>query len=420
MAEAGRCRACGGAELVEVIDLGETPIADILLTADQLAEPDPTFPLRVGLCPDCALLQLVELVDPDLLYRDNYPYYSSTVPGLVQHFGASAREILTTRVLTPESRVIEAASNDGCMLRVFAEAGVRVLGVDPAEGPAQVAIEAGVPTVVDFFTSSVADRIRSDGWMADVFLGNNVLNLVPDPADFILGLDRLLAPDGVAVLEVPYAVDAVGRCEYDNFFHQNCSYFSLTSLTRLVGHRSLSVIDVQRVATFGGSLRVWIGRGGTSTPAIERLLTDEARWGVADEGWYRDFETRALASRDRLVTYLTEQRALGKRVVAYGAAGGMATTLLSFAGVDAGLIEYAVDVNPHKHGLFTPGSRLQIFPPDRLLEDQPDLVLLLAWNYEREILEANREYTRRGGRFVVPIPEPRVVGAEGVTAVSVP
>jgi hypothetical protein len=404
------CRACGAEPLVDVLDLGETPIADILLTEEQLDEPDPTFRLQVGFCPRCALLQLVELIDPEVLYGGDYPYFSSVVPGLAEHFRASAEEIIASRRWTPDSLVIEAASNDGYMLRVFASSGVPVLGIDPARGPAETAEAAGVPTIVDFFTSALATKLRDEGTQADVLLGNNVLNLVPDPNDFAAAVDLLLTDDGEAVLEVPYAVDAVLRCEYDNFFHQNCSYFSLTSLLALFSPHDLAVRDVQRVPTFGGSLRVWLGRGGPPSERVASLLADERALGVDDEAFYRDFATRAKRSRDLLVDFLDEQRRLGRRTVAYGAAGGMATTLLSFAGVDGRVLDYAVDVNRHKHGLYTPGSHLQVFPPERLLDDRPDFVLLLAWNYEAEILAANDDYRRGGGTFVIPIPEPRIVG----------
>lgn len=406
-----RCRACGNAPLIEVLDLGETPIADILLTEDHLQEPDPTFRLRVGFCPQCALLQLTELIDPTLLYGDDYPYFSSVVPGLLEHFTASAESILATHPLDDRSLVVEAASNDGYMLRIFAEAGIPVLGVDPAAGPAAVAREKGVPTIVDFFGSALAERLAAEGRRADVLLGNNVLNLVPDPNDFASAVDLLLADDGEAVLEVPYAVEAVTHCEYDNFFHQNCSYFSLASLRSLFEPVGLVVCDAQRVPTFGGSLRVRLRRRGEPSDAVAQIAAREASLGAADEAFYRDFGERARRSRDQLVEFLTEQRRGGRRTVAYGAAGGMATTLLSFAGIDEGVLEYAVDVNEHKHGLFTPGSRLRIFPPERLVEDQPDFVLLLAWNYEEEILAANADYLRRGGRFVIPIPELRLAPA---------
>jgi hypothetical protein len=408
----GRCRACSSSPLVDVLDLGETPIADILLTEAQLDLPDPTFRLRVAFCPECALLQLVELIDPELLYGGDYPYFSSIVPGLVDHFTRSADDILASRQLTSESLVIEAASNDGYMLRRFAAAGVPVLGIDPAKGPAETAQAAGVPTIVDFFSAELARRLREEGSTADVLLANNVLNLVPDPNDFATAVGLLLAErgsGGEAVIEVPYAVDAVTRCEYDNFFHQNSSYFSLTSLLSLFGRHDLTVHDVTRVSTFGGSLRAWVRRGGPSSAAVRELLDDETERGVGGEAFYRDFAARAQRSRDLLVEFLGEQRRRGKRTVAYGAAGGMATTLLSFAGGDGRVRDYAVDVNRHKQGLYTPGSRLQVFPPERLLEDQPDYVLLLAGNYADEILAANEEYQRRGGTFILPIPEPRTV-----------
>lgn len=403
-----RCRACGSA-IVEVLDLGRTPVADLLLTEQELGEPEPTFELVVGFCEGCALLQLVELLDQEGLYTDDYPYYTSEVPGLVAHFGDSARQLLAERDLGSGSLVVEAASNDGYMLRVFAEAGTRVLGVDPASGPAKVAESVGVPTIVDFFGSEVAARIVSEHGHSDLVLGNNVLNLVPDPSDFAAAVDLLLADGGAAVLEVPYVIDTLDAGAYDNFFHQNSSYFSLTAIERLFRPHRMVVADVERVDTFGGSVRVTISRGAAHGAAAAEMLAAETRRGVGDSELYGRFAERAQASRDDLVGMITQLHRDGKRLVAYGAAGGMATTLLSFTGIDSSVIEYAVDANPHKHGRYTPGSHLLIRPAEVLTEDRPDVVVLLAWNYAGAVLEAQAAYREAGGRFLIPIPEPKLI-----------
>ncbi len=384
-------------------------MADLLLTEEQLGDLEPTFDLVVGFCDRCALLQLIDLLDQEGLYTDDYPYYTSEVPGLVTHFGDSARRILDERRLGPESLVVEAASNDGYMLAVFAAAGTRVLGVDPAPGPAKVAESVGVPTIVDFFGSDVAARIVAEHGRSDLVLGNNVLNLVPDPGDFATAVDLLLSDGGAAVLEVPYVLDTLDAGAYDNFFHQNSSYFSLTAIERLFAPHQMVLADVERVDTFGGSVRVTIAKGTAHGAAATEMLAVENERGVGDIELYRRFAQRAEASRDDLVGMITQVRREGKRLVAYGAAGGMATTLLSFTGIDSSVIEYAVDANPHKHGRYTPGSHLLIRPAGVLTEDRPDVVLLLAWNYADAVLEAQAAYREAGGRFLIPIPEPKLI-----------
>ena len=402
------CRSCG-LPVQEVLDLGRTPVADLLLREDQLGGTEPTFPLVVGFCEACSLLQLVELLEQELLYTDDYPYYTSEVPGLVEHFGNSARSILERLELGADSLVMEAASNDGYMLKVFAERGIPVLGIDPSPGPAEQAERDGVPTIVDFFSEELAGDLVGHGRRCDLLLGNNVLNLVPDPGDFARAVDRLLTDSGVAVLEVPYLIDTMEDGAFDNFFHQNSSYFSVTSLSKLFGPLDLQLLDVERIPTFGGSLRVTIGRGSSVGVAASEMLAEEDRRGLSTAEPYREFAQRARDSRDELVALVRELRSDGSRIVAYGAAGGMATTLLSFAGIDSSTIDYAVDANPHKHGLYTPGSHLLVRPTEALLEDRPDVVLLLAWNYADAILEAQAEYRRGGGRFLIPIPSPHFV-----------
>lgn len=397
------------ARSLPVLSFGVTPVADILLTADQLDESEPAFPLEVVFDPESALLQLAEIVPPAELYREDYPYYSSELPGVLEHFRISARAILAERPLDQGSLVVEAASNDGYMLEVFAGAGVPVLGIDPAAGPAAVAHQRGIPTLVDFFDLRLARRLRAEGSVADVLLANNVLNLVPEPADFAAAVEVLLATDGVAIVEVPYVVDTVQAGAYDNFYHQNSSYFSLTALARLFSRVGLVVEEVERVPTFGGSLRVQIGRGSSPGNSVQELLAYERSHGVDDYGYFEDFGERACRSRDLLVEMLWRLKKDGASIVAYGAAGGMATTLLSFTGIDSSVLDYAVDVNTHKHDLFTPGSRLRIHSPRKLLEDLPDYVLLLAWNYAEEVMADLSEYLTRGGRIISPIPEPRLL-----------
>ncbi len=407
---ASLCRGCGSSGLREVISFGITPIADLLIREDRLDQPDPAAPLDVVFCPQCALLQVKDVVPPETIYVEDYPYFSSLSGSVLEHYGTSARRIIEERRLGPGDLVVEIASNDGYMLRNFVERGIPVLGIDPAKGPAEAAERGGVRTICDFFDARLARILRKLGYTASVVLANNTLNIIPDLDDCMEGIRQLIREDGVAVIEVPYVVDLIDHCAFDNIFHQNTAYFSLTALTRLFAGHGLHINEVEHLPlTMGGSLRVFAETTRRTCDSVLKLLETEERRGVAREQYYRDFAERVRGIRRSLREMLVDLKRRGKRIAAYGAAGGMATTLLNFVGIDSSLVEFAADINPHKQGKYTPGSRLKIHPPSKLVENRPDYVLLLAWNYEHEVLAQQAEYRRLGGKFIVPIPEPRVV-----------
>ena len=412
--QAAACRVCGAQGLSPVLDLGSMPLSDGFLRPEQLERPLPRYPLEVAFCPDCTLVQILETVPPEELFCRDYPYYASVSSSWVEHCRRSALALIEERGLGANHLVVELASNDGYMLRNFVERGIPVLGIDPAEGPARQAEAAGIPTRVAFFGRELAEELRRDGVRADLVLGNNVLAHVADTNGFVAGIGRILADDGVAVLEMPYLVDLIERREFDTIYHEHLCYFSVSALERLFSRHGLHLVQVDRIPTHGGSLRVRVSpRQPEARPGVEALLAAERRAGVDQAGYYQGFARTVEGVRSELLALLRRLRGEGKRVAAYGAAA-KGTILLNYLGLDRRTIEYAVDKNPHKQGKLIPGAGIPIASPDRLRTDRPDYLLLLPWNLRQEVLAQQQEFLASGGRFIIPLPRPYVVGPNAV------
>jgi SAM-dependent methyltransferase len=402
------CRSCNNADLRPFLSLGTTPLADALLDDAPPATAEPRYPLDVGFCPHCSLVQILETVPPGTLFVDNYHYFSSYSPALLAHAREHATRLIETRRLGPDHLVVELASNDGYLLRNFVAAGVPVLGIDPSPGPAQAAIAAGVPTRLEFFGTELARELREEGSRADVVIANNVMAHVPDLNGFVAGIGVLLAEDGIATIENPCVTDLVDHCEFDTIYHEHHCYFSCTSVARLMARHELVLNDVEYFPELhGGTMRWTVSHGGQPSAAVRETLARERAAGVHEFDYYASFGSRVTALRDALRALLHELRANGATIAAYGAAAKGAT-LCNYVGIGRELVDFVVDRNEHKQGRYMPGTHQPILDPDALLEAQPDYVLLLAWNFRREIEEQQAEYLRRGGQFIVPVPWPQI------------
>lgn len=408
------CRICKGERLVKFLDFGMVALANSYLRKEELDKPEYKAKLDVWFCQDCGLVQLGTVVSAEKLFR-HYLYYSSTSPMLMKHFSDYADEIAAMHADKKNAFVVEIASNDGILIRNFRRHGIRFLGVDPAENIARKANEEGIPTIAEFFNSKTAVSMLKDHGKATAILGNNVFAHIDDIHDVIDGVDILLSKDGFLVLEFPYLLNLLENNEFDTIYHEHLSYFSITPLMKFFAMHDMEIFDVKRTSIHGGSVRLFIQRKGGPRkvmPSVSELLELEKRQGIMDLKTYQRFSENVKRLKSELVSLLTKLKKEGKSIAAYGAPA-KGNTLLCYCGIDMRLLDFTVDRSPYKQGLFTPGMHIPIHPPEDLLRRKPDYALILAWNFSKEIIEQQKSYLEAGGRFIIPVPKPKIAGVSG-------
>ena len=405
-----QCRICGSALRHRFVDLGMSPLCESFLAASECNRMEPFYPLCVYVCEQCFLVQLEEFVAPDDIFSE-YAYFSSYSDSWLRHARQYVEMAVARFDLGPESHVIEVASNDGYLLQYFVEKGVPVLGIEPAANVAEAAREKGVPSEVRFFDADCARDLAAAGRQADLLIGNNVLAQVPDLRSFVQGMKLALESRGVITLEFPHLLRLMRENQFDTIYHEHFSYFSLISIDSFFRAEGLTLFDVEELSTHGGSLRVFARHSeDDSRPvgeAVARLLGVEREAGLDRLETYSAFSEQVKETKRRLLEFLIGAKRNGGRIAGYGAPG-KGNTLLNYCGIRTDFLDFTVDRNPYKHGKFTPGTHIPIFPPEKLREAKPDYVLILPWNLKDEIMEQESQIREWGGQFVVPIPEVRV------------
>ena len=405
-----KCRSCGSTLKYTFVDLGVSPLANSYLTPQDLQSVEPFYPLHVFICEGCYLVQLPQLQSPKYIFGD-YAYFSSYSESWLNHAKEYATLMIERFGFDANSLVVEIASNDGYLLQYFQKKGIPVLGVEPARNVAKVAQEAGIPTITKFFGVQTASELSTEGKLADLMLGNNVLAHVPDLNDFVKGFKVLLKPQGVITIEFPHLMQLIEENQFDTIYHEHFSYFSLINVKKVFAKHGLTIFDVEELPTHGGSLRIYACHAeDTSKPVSERisdLLNREIDAGFTNLGFYQSFAERVKETKRNILDFMIKAKRQGKSIVGYGAPA-KGNTLLNYCGIRTDFIDYTVDRSPHKQDRYLPGTHIAIKHPDEIGKTKPDYLLILPWNLKEEIMEQMSHIRNWGGQFVTLIPEVKI------------
>ena len=401
---------CKNSDLKKFLDLGFSALSDNFLTEEQLNYPETFYPLQVCICNECGLWQLSYVVPPELMFNEDYPYESSTTKTGREHYTTMAIDIVNRFDLQPDSLVIDIGSNVGVLLSGFKSKGLRVLGVDPSPNQAKTAIKNGIDTLIEFFSSKLAKKILDKYGKASVITGTNIFAHIDDLDDFLKSVDILLHEKGVFVIESPYLPNLVDNLEYDTIYHEHLSYLSLKPITKLCERFSMQVFDVETQKIHGGSMRYFIGRKGIRpiSEKISEFLSLEEKKEIYSDDRLQKFAQDVENQRSELMTLLTDLKKAGKKIVGISAPA-KGNTLLNYCKIGPEILDYATEKATSKIGKYTPGMHIPIYPDEKLLSDKPDYAVILAWNFAEEIIKNNQEYRDKGGKFIIPIPKPKII-----------
>jgi len=400
------CRICGGSDLVKILDLGSTPPANAYLKKEDLVKTEKSFPLVLYFCRTCSLAQLLDVVDPGILFKDYHFLTSASFPS-VEHFKHYAKEAVLPFILSPNDLVVDIGGNDGTLLSYVKDV-ARVLNVDPADNLASLSEENGVPFYPAFFTSKTADDIIAKYGQAKVVTANNVFAHVDELRDVFNGVAKLIGEDGVFIFEVHWQKHFIEEGAFDQIYHEHLCFHSLHALKHLVESAGMKIFDVQIVPTQGRSLRVFAAKDRAASPNVERILAEEKTAGMTNKNTLRSFAQKIETNKNKLIALLKELKKAGKKIVGYGAPA-KGNTLLNYYGIGPDILDYLSDTTILKQGLYSPGMHIPIVSPEKLIIDQPDYILLLAWNFKDAILEKEKALREKGVKFIVTVPTVEII-----------